>query len=73
MGTKAFWTSKTFHGLVVALASSIYVVASGGEPDDTVNSGLNLAVAQVLEWIGILVAFYGRWTATQPLSTTMTN
>lgn len=67
MGTKPFYTSTTVIGLVVAALSSVYMVTFGTEPTPEESQGLSQAVAQVFEWIGILVALYGRWKATQPL------
>lgn len=68
MGTKPFYTSTTFVGLLVAAISSIYMVAFGTEPTPEEAQGISQAVAQVFEWAGLLVALYGRWKATQPLS-----
>lgn len=70
MGTKPFWQSTTFRGLIVAAISSIYMFATGLEAGDEITSSVSNAVIQIIEWVGILLAFYGRWYATQPLGTT---
>ncbi len=58
---KFFLASRTIQGLIVAVFSAAYLGITGAEAGAEVQESIIATVAQITQYVGMAIAFYGRY------------